>query len=105
MGTPDFIAPEQAMDARKADIRSDLYSLGCTFYYLLTGKPPFPGGTKLDKLFRHQTEAPRPVEQLRSDVPPRVRALVHRLMSKRPNERVQTPDELALQLAELLRAE
>jgi serine/threonine-protein kinase len=105
MGTPDFIAPEQAMDARKADIRSDLYSLGCTLYYLLTGKLPFPGGTKLDKLFRHQTEEPRSVEQLRSEVPPKVRSIVRKLMNKRPEERFQTPGELAAELAAVLRAE
>ena len=55
MGTPDYIAPEQALDAHDVDIRADLYSLGCTLYYLLTGKVPFPGGTLSEKLARHQT--------------------------------------------------
>ena len=70
MGTPDYIAPEQAMDSHDVDIRADLYSLGCTLYFLLTGKVPFPGGDALEKLFKHRLEEPGPVEQLRPDVPP-----------------------------------
>jgi serine/threonine-protein kinase len=105
MGTPDFIAPEQVLDARRADTRSDLYSLGCTFYYLLTGKVPYPGGTKLDKMFRHQTDDPQPLEQLRSEVPPRVRAVVRKLMAKRPEERYQTPAELLAALGTGMGAE
>ena len=69
LGTPDFISPEQARDARNVDIRADIYSLGCTFYYLLTGKPPFPGGTDVQKLIRHQTEKPYPIEELRPGIP------------------------------------
>ena len=63
MGTPDYLSPEQSRSLHKTDIRSDLYSLGCTFYFLLTGQVPFPGGTPLDKLIRHATERPRPVER------------------------------------------
>jgi serine/threonine-protein kinase len=102
MGTPDFTAPEQAMDARRADIRSDLYSLGCTFYFLLCAEVPFPGGTKLEKLFRHQADEPRPVEELRADLPPKVRAVVRRLMAKKPEERYAIPGELAETLAAIL---
>jgi serine/threonine-protein kinase len=102
MGTPDFIAPEQALDARRADIRSDLYSLGCTFYYLLTGQVPFPGGTKLEKMFRHQSEEPRPLEQLRTEVPPRVRALVRKMMAKRPEDRFATPADVGNALMAVL---
>ncbi|MEZ6140277.1 MAG: serine/threonine-protein kinase [Zavarzinella sp.] len=94
LGTPDFIAPEQARDARKADIRSDIYSLGCTFYYLLTGKPPFAGGTDVQKLIRHQSEKPYPIEQLRPGVPPEVLRIVERMLEKRPDERYQYPRQL-----------
>jgi WD40 repeat protein/serine/threonine protein kinase len=87
LGTPDFLAPEQARDARKADPRSDLYSLGCTFYYLLTGQVPLPAATLTEKLLRHQMDDPVPVERLRPDVPAEVAAVVGRLMAKRPEER------------------
>ncbi len=94
MGTPDYLAPEQAMDARHADIRSDLYGLGCTFYYLLTGKPPFQGNSLPEVLLKHQMDTPEPLERLRPEVPPAVAAIVSRLMAKRPEERYQTPLEL-----------
>jgi serine/threonine protein kinase len=94
MGTPDYIAPEQAVDSHQVDIRADLYSLGCAFYYLLTGRVPFPGGTQLKKLFKHCWMEPRPVEQLRPDVPPAVAATVRKLMDKRPERRYQTPLEV-----------
>jgi serine/threonine protein kinase len=93
-GTPDFLAPEQAWDIHAADIRSDLYSLGCTFYYTLTGKVPFPGATALEKLLRHQVEEPLPLEQRRPDVPSVVAAIVRRLMAKDPADRFQTPAEV-----------
>ncbi len=94
MGTPDYLSPEQARNLHKADIRSDLYSLGCTFYYLLTGRVPFPGGKVMDKLIRHGTEKPQPVAELRPDVPPAVAAVVARLLAKHPKQRYQTPAEL-----------
>ena len=65
MGTADYMAPEQAVQAVNADIRSDIYSLGCTFYFLLTSRPPFPGGTAIEKMLRHQLDTPAPVERLR----------------------------------------
>jgi serine/threonine protein kinase len=95
MGTPDFLSPEQARDLHRADIRSDLYSLGCTFYYLLTGQPPFPGGTALEKLIRHGAEQPEPLEAYRPDVPAAVLDIVQRLLCKAPDARYQTPRELA----------
>ena len=98
MGTPDYVAPEQASDARKADHRSDLYSLGCTFYYLLAGRPPFAGGNTLEKLVRHATEDAPELERLRPEVPPPLAALVRRLMAKRPEERYGTAAELAAAL-------
>jgi serine/threonine-protein kinase len=99
LGTPDYLSPEQARNLHQVDIRSDLYSLGCTFYYLLTGRVPFPGGTTLEKLVRHSTEMATPLEQLRSDVSPAVAAVVRRLMAKDPRQRFQTPTELVAGLS------
>lgn len=101
MGTPDFIAPEQAHEAHEVDIRADLYSLGCTFYYLLTGQVPFPGGSLTSKLMRHQMDEPKPVEQLRPEVPAGVAAIVRKMMAKKPADRFQTPQEVADRLAGL----
>src|SRR5262249_46000823 len=98
MGTPDYLSPEQSRDLHKTDIRSDLYSLGCTFYFLLTGSVPFPGGTQLDKLIRHATEKPKPISSFRSDVPAELAAIVEKLMAKKPEDRYQTPAELAAAL-------
>src|SRR5205823_4099410 len=95
MGTPDYLSPEQGRNLDDTDIRSDLYSLGCTFYYLLTGEVPFPGGTSLEKLVKHGTAEPEPVEQLRPVVPPGIAAIVRRLMAKQPEDRFSTPAELA----------
>ena len=99
MGTPDYIAPEQAMDSHSADIRADLYSLGCTFYCLLTARPPFTGGTLMEKLLRHQSDSPRPLSEFRSDVPETVAAVIARLMAKRPADRYATPAEFLVELA------
>jgi WD40 repeat protein/serine/threonine protein kinase len=99
MGTPDYIAPEQARSSHNVDIRADVYSLGCTLYFLLTGKVPFPGGTLTQKLLKHQLEEPRPVEQLRPETPPAVGAVVRRLMAKEPVDRYQTPAEAAEAIA------
>jgi WD40 repeat protein/tRNA A-37 threonylcarbamoyl transferase component Bud32 len=98
MGTLDYLAPEQAKDAHAVDIRADLYSLGCTLYHLLAGQPPFDRGARLEKLFNHQWGEAVPVERRRPDVPPRVAAVVRRLMAKRPEDRYQTPAELAVAL-------
>jgi serine/threonine-protein kinase len=99
MGTPDYLSPEQARDLHQVDIRSDLYSLGCTFYFLLTGRVPFPGGSTLEKLVRHGTEQAAPVESLRPDVPLPVASIIRRLMAKQPAERFQTPADLTAALA------
>jgi serine/threonine-protein kinase len=99
MGTPDYVAPEQIKDLHGADIRADLYSLGCTLYFLLTAQVPFPGGNILEKLNRHDRTQARPIEELRPDVPRSVANLVRKLMAKNPGDRCQTPDELMDALA------
>jgi serine/threonine-protein kinase len=120
MGTPDYIAPEQARNSHTSDIRADVYSLGCTLYYLLTGQAPFPGGTLTEKLLQHQLDEPEPVERVRRErllkgtpghvnlsavragmeVPDLVLAVLRRLMAKKPEDRYQTPAEAAEALAD-----
>ena len=99
MGTPDFISPEQASDARAADIRSDVYSLGCTFYYLLTGKPPFAEGSALERVKAHCEVEPELIENVRRDIPAGLAVVVQRMMAKDPAVRFQTPAEVADALA------
>jgi serine/threonine protein kinase len=100
MGTPDYLAPEQADNPAAVDIRADLYSLGATLFYLLTGKPPFAHRSEmLAKLKAHGVETPADVRSLRPEVPADVAALVARLLAKRPEQRFATPQELADALA------
>lgn len=99
MGTLDYMAPEQALDFHGADIRADVYSLGCAFHFILTGQPPFPGGTVAQKLLRHQQAALPPVEKLRADLPASVPPVLRKMLAKRPEDRYQTPGELARALA------
>ena len=101
LGTPDFLSPEQARNQHAVDIRSDLYSLGCTFYFLLAGRVPFPGGTNLNKLVRHTKEEPTPLEELRPDVPQEVTDIISCLMAKEPAHRFQTPADLVEDLGPL----
>ena len=103
IGTPDYIAPEQLEDPRTVDIRADLYSLGCTFYYLLAGQVPFPGGTLIQKLDRQRWHTAPSVNQIRHEVPAPLAAVVRRLMAKHPDDRYQSPGELASALEALLR--
>ncbi len=99
VGTMDYIAPEQTEDASAVGPRGDLYSMGCSLYFALTGQPPFPGGTSREKVMRHRHERPRPLEELRPDLPEGFVALVARLMSKSPEHRPAS----AAEAAELLR--
>ncbi|HKB38472.1 MAG TPA: protein kinase [Gemmataceae bacterium] len=98
MGTPDFMAPEQAEDSRAVDIRADIYALGGTLYQLLSGSVPFPGGTLVDKLKRLYHEMPAALPCWRNDIPPGLSAVVERMMAKRPDQRYQTPAEVAVAL-------
>jgi hypothetical protein len=99
LGTADFVAPEQALDARHADHRADLYSLGTTFYFLLTGAVPFPGGDTQQKLDRHRWDKAIPVAALRPDVPTGVGQILDKLMAKRPEDRCQSAEAIADALA------
>jgi serine/threonine-protein kinase len=91
IGTADYIAPEQAVDPCLVDIRADIYSLGCTLFFLLTGQPPFPGASLMQKLMAHQ-DADRPrVQDLRPNVPDNLAAVVQRMMAKRPEDRYAIP--------------
>lgn len=94
LGTPDYMAPEQARDAKTADVRSDIYSLGCTFYSLLIGEPPFGGSSAIEVLTRHDHERPAPVHSLRRDVPRELSDLVERMLAKNPDGRPQQPKEI-----------
>jgi serine/threonine protein kinase len=102
LGTFDYISPEQARNPRAADQRSDIYSLGCTLFYLLTGQPPYPGGNVLQKLLQHQGEPPPDVRKIRPGVPPEVARLLFRMMAKRPEDRFQTAEDLAAEVRWLL---
>ena len=102
MGTPDFISPEQADDARRADIRSDIYSLGATLYFLLCGKLPFDDGSVMHKLNSHAHEQPQPLATLRNDIPASLAGVVSRMMAKNPEDRFQTPADVAAALQPFL---
>jgi len=98
LGTFDYISPEQARDPRLADVRSDLYSLGCTFYFMLTGRPPFPEGTVLQKLLSHSTDDPPDPRLVRSDLDEEVVRIIDRLLAKQPDQRYQQPSEFVGEL-------
>jgi hypothetical protein len=99
LGTLDYLSPEQVRQSSEVDGRSDVYSLGATFYFLLTGQPPFPKGMVAQKLFSHLIEDAEPVGKLRPDVPAEVEAVVQRMLAKDPAQRYQTPSEVADALA------
>jgi eukaryotic-like serine/threonine-protein kinase len=103
LGTPDYAAPEQAEDSRLVDIRADLYSLGATWFFLLTGQVPFPGTSLMQKLRRQLTQPTPLVTDHRPDVPPVLVAMIRRLMDKDPAQRFQTPTELADAIADFQR--
>jgi predicted Ser/Thr protein kinase len=104
LGTPDYIAPEQADDSSTVDVRADVYGLGCTLYFLLTGRPPFPEGTAAEKLLAHASATPEPVTRLRPDVPAELAAVVEKMMAKDAARRYQMPVEVADALAPFTRA-
>ena len=98
LGTFDYISPEQAKDPRNVDVRSDIYSLGCTLYHMLAGEPPYPEGTVLQKLLDHQAkDIPDPARK-NPHLPPELSAVVRRMMAPDPRDRYATPDDLILDL-------
>ncbi|EMI57035.1 serine/threonine-protein kinase [Rhodopirellula sallentina] len=101
MGTADFVAPEQALNSKTVDARADIYSLGCTWHFLLTGKPPFRGDSVAQRLAKHQTAPIPDVRQTRSDCPEAVAMLLKRMMAKKPAERPSSAADLLNQLQRL----
>jgi serine/threonine-protein kinase len=94
LGTVDYMAPEQARDSGKADIRSDMYALGCTLCHMLTGKPPFPKGSLAEKLIQHIEAEPPDVCRLNPAISPGLGRIVKKMLAKNPRQRYQTPAEL-----------
>jgi serine/threonine protein kinase len=105
VGTIDYMAPEQARDSGLADIRSDIYALGCTFYHMLAGQPPFPDGGLAEKLYKHAESEPPDVRTFNPHVPAGLNKVLQRMMTKRPADRYQTPADLLEDLRRLERGE
>ncbi|HEY7326127.1 MAG TPA: family 16 glycoside hydrolase [Gemmataceae bacterium] len=99
LGTPDYIAPEQTLDAAKADIRADIYSLGCTLYYLLAGRPPFSANSLGAILLAHQMQEAEALNLVRPEVPEELAAVVRKMMAKSPANRYQKPLEVVQALS------
>ena len=103
LGTPLYIAPEQIRDAQSADIRADVYSLGCTLYYLLAGRPPFVGDHVWDVYQAHFSMDANPLNLVRPEVPVELAAIVAKMIAKEPHRRFQTPGEVSEVLAPFFR--
>jgi serine/threonine protein kinase len=95
LGTADYLAPEQALDSHSVDIRADIYSLGATFYFTLTGRTPFAEGTVAQKLIWHQTRQPKAIRSIKAEVPQGLVEVIERMMAKDPGQRYQTPQAVA----------
>lgn len=102
LGTADYLAPEQAINSHNIDQRADIYSLGCSLYFLLSGHVPFPKGTLAQRLMKHQVEEPEPIESQRCDVPEGLLEVYGRMVRKKPDDRYQSAEEVAEALAEFL---
>ena len=98
MGTADYLSPEQAINSHEVDHRADIYSLGCTFYYLLTGHPPFPKGSLAQRIAMHQTKRPDDISETRSDCPQALSNICFSMMAKLPEARYQSCNELVQEL-------
>jgi serine/threonine protein kinase len=104
LGTADYLAPEQAIDSHGVDARADIYSLGCSMYFVLVGRPPFPDGTLPQRLIMHQNSPPPDIRQTRPDAPEDLIEICLKMMAKRPSARYQSAREVADVLADWLRA-
>jgi serine/threonine protein kinase len=104
LGTPDYMAPEQARDPRSADIRADIYSLGCVLYHLLAGQPPFPDTNVISQMIRHATETPRALKELNSAVPDGLQQILNWMLAKDAAQRYATPERAAQALQVFLAA-
>lgn len=95
IGTIDYISPEQAVNSHDVDARADIYSLGCTLYFLLAGHPPYPEGSQTERLMAHQTKAPEPISQKREDAPKDLLAILDKMIAKKQKHRYQTAAEVS----------
>jgi serine/threonine protein kinase len=105
LGTPDYTAPEQTRDAHRADIRADIYGLGCVLYHLLAGQPPFADTHAVRQIVRHATEAPRPLRQFNAEIPDALQEIVNGMMAKDPAQRYPIPNHAARALRVFLQSE
>jgi eukaryotic-like serine/threonine-protein kinase len=103
IGTPEYLAPEQARSAKTADIRADIYSLGCVLYHALTGQSPFPDKSVVTQVMRHATEPPRPLSEFLSEVPDGLQNVLNWMLAKNPAQRYPTPEKAAQALNLLLK--
>lgn len=103
LGTADYMPPEQALDSTTIDHRADIYSLGCTLHYLLTGKPPYSGPTIMSLLLKHREAEIPSLRETRPELPQRLDELFRRMMAKRPEHRVQQMTEVVSELEEIAR--
>ncbi len=94
VGTVDYMSPEQTRDSKSADVRSDIYSLGCTWYEMLIGSPPFPEGSLTNKMYAHATKARPDLRTINPDIPAATAVVLNRMMAIEPADRYQTPTEL-----------
>ncbi|MEZ5951497.1 MAG: hypothetical protein R3C12_20235 [Planctomycetaceae bacterium] len=95
MGTADFLSPEQAINSHNVDARADIYSLGCTLYFLLTKHAPFEQGSLAQRLLAHQTQEPMAVTHYRADVPDSLLSILGKMMAKKPDDRYASAQDVA----------
>ena len=105
LGTPEYLAPEQARDSRKIDIRADIYSLGCVLFHMLTGQPPFPDKNLLKQMVRHATETPRALKEFNPAIPDGLQQIMNMMLAKQPAQRYETPEHAAKALQAFLQGD